>query len=126
MSLQEEIEKGEGKTLETAMEGRSEVRNRVIARVFKELGYIEQWGTGLVRIQTACREYHLPAPRFLENGDYVSVDLYRKNSDTEFTDTEEYRKSIGKYGIMRMNREVLPQGMFCKSSASKKPWRAEP
>ncbi|WP_391485126.1 ATP-binding protein [Aliarcobacter butzleri] len=26
--------------------GRSEIRNKVIARVFKELGYIEQWGGG--------------------------------------------------------------------------------
>lgn len=28
-------------------EGRSEMRNQVIARVFKELGYIEIWGSGI-------------------------------------------------------------------------------
>lgn len=32
-------------TSEGLLEGRSEIRNRIIVRVFKELGYIEQWGT---------------------------------------------------------------------------------
>jgi ATP-dependent DNA helicase RecG len=34
--------------------GRSEIRNKIIARVFKELGYIEQWGSGIKRIKSSC------------------------------------------------------------------------
>ena len=38
-----------GMTVEDMATGVSRVRNRVIARVFKELGYIEQWGSGVGR-----------------------------------------------------------------------------
>jgi ATP-dependent DNA helicase RecG len=37
-------------TEENILDGRSEIRNRIIARMFKELNYIEQWGTGIKRI----------------------------------------------------------------------------
>ncbi|MFA5703437.1 MAG: ATP-binding protein [Advenella sp.] len=33
---------------EDLLKGHSEIRNRVVARVFKELGYIEQWGSGIL------------------------------------------------------------------------------
>ena len=36
-------------TVEDMPTGVSRVRNRVVARVFKELGYIEQWGSGIGR-----------------------------------------------------------------------------
>jgi predicted HTH transcriptional regulator len=36
--------------------GRSEARNRVIANIFKELGLIEQWGSGIARIKSSCLE----------------------------------------------------------------------
>ena len=37
-------------TIEDVLAGRSETRNKAIARVFKELDYIEQWGSGIKRI----------------------------------------------------------------------------
>lgn len=61
------------------LEGRSEIRNRVIARVFKELDYIEQWGTGIRRIRSSCQAAGLKEPEFNETGDSVSVKLYRKD-----------------------------------------------
>ena len=42
-------------TQEDILEGRSEIRNKVIARVFKELNYIEQWGSGIRRIKSSLR-----------------------------------------------------------------------
>jgi hypothetical protein len=39
-----------GLTVEELRDGVSRVRNRVLARVFKELGLIEQWGTGVQRM----------------------------------------------------------------------------
>lgn len=59
-------------------EGRSEIRNKVIARVFKELNYIEQWGSGIKRIKSSCLNYGLKEPIIKETGDFVSVDIYRK------------------------------------------------
>ncbi|WP_341876627.1 ATP-binding protein [Defluviitalea saccharophila] len=37
-------------SIEDIKKGRSEIRNRVLARVFKEMNLIEQWGTGIQRI----------------------------------------------------------------------------
>lgn len=65
-------------THEDILEGRSEIRNRVIARVFKELGFIEQWGSGIRRIISSCKEKGLKEPEILEKGDFVDVSLYRE------------------------------------------------
>ena len=57
-----------GLTIDELRDGVSRVRNRVIARVFKELGLIEQWGTGVQRMIAACAGAGLPAPEFAELG----------------------------------------------------------
>jgi len=69
-------------TAETLLDGRSEIRNRVIARVFKELGYIEQWGSGIKRIKAACLARGLAEPQIREKGDFVDVEFYRPVPDT--------------------------------------------
>lgn len=57
-----------GLTLDDLRDGVSRVRNRVVARVFKELGLIEQWGTGVQRMIAACQAAGLSAPEFAELG----------------------------------------------------------
>lgn len=37
--------------------GRSEIRNRVLAPIFKELGLIEAWGTGIRRMRAELESY---------------------------------------------------------------------
>jgi ATP-dependent DNA helicase RecG len=69
-------------TTESLMDGRSEIRNRVIARVFKELGYIEQWGSGIGRIKSACKAQGLTEPRIREKGDFVDVAFFRPVPDS--------------------------------------------
>ena len=64
-------------TVQDLAEGRSEIRNRVLARVFKALGYIEQWGSGLQRIKQVCVAQGLPEPKIQELGDFVDVEFYR-------------------------------------------------
>ena len=64
-------------TADTLLEGRSEVRNKTIARVFKELGYIEQWGSGIQRIKMTCIEHGLVEPLIQEKGDFVDAIFYR-------------------------------------------------
>lgn len=66
-----------GLTLDEALKGRSEIRNKVIARVFKELGYIEQWGSGISRISELCKAAGNSAPRFSETGDFVDIEFHR-------------------------------------------------
>ncbi len=57
-----------GLTLDDLRDGVSRVRNRVVARVFKELGLVEQWGTGVQRMIAACAAAGIPAPEFAELG----------------------------------------------------------
>jgi ATP-dependent DNA helicase RecG len=64
-------------TIETLLDGRSEIRNRVVARVLKELGYIEQWGSGIQRIRSACLAMGLVEPLIQEKGDFIDVEFYR-------------------------------------------------
>ena len=67
-----------GLTVEDIKEGFSKTRNRVIARVFRELRQIEQWGSGIRRIIEACTEAGLEQPLFEEITDRFRVTLYRK------------------------------------------------
>lgn len=55
-----------GLTVEDLPRGVSKLRNRVIGRVFHALGLIEQWGSGVQRMTTACVEAGLAAPVFEE------------------------------------------------------------
>ncbi|MBK7665763.1 MAG: putative DNA binding domain-containing protein [Sterolibacteriaceae bacterium] len=48
--------------------GISRLRNRVIGRVFHELGLIEQWGSGIQRMSSACAEAGLAVPDLEEIG----------------------------------------------------------
>ena len=46
--------------------GVSRIRNPIIARVFRELGLIEQWGSGVRRIFEEANRQGLPEPAIEE------------------------------------------------------------
>jgi predicted HTH transcriptional regulator len=62
-----------GLTVDDIQAGVSRLRNRVIGRVFRELGLIEQWGSGIGRMIDTCRSHGLPRPEFLEIGTHFRV-----------------------------------------------------
>jgi len=66
-----------GITLQDLGEGISEVRNRLLVKIFRETGYIEQLGTGIMRIKEACRKNELPEPKFEETGNFFKVIIFR-------------------------------------------------
>ena len=57
-----------GLTVDDLLRGISKLRNRVLGRVFHELGLIEQWGSGIQRMSRSCREAGLQPPVFEEIG----------------------------------------------------------
>jgi len=67
-----------GLTIDDIRQGISKLRNRVIGRVFRELGLIEQWGSGIQRMTVACREAGLPEPRFEEVGWHFRVTILKR------------------------------------------------
>ena len=78
-----------GLTLEDLPRGVSKLRNRVVGRVFHELGLVEQWGSGAQRMITACREAGTPPPMWEEVGARLRVTLQTGMAvQVEVDDTE--------------------------------------
>ena len=70
-------------TIDQIYSGRSEIRNRVLARFFKELDFIEKWGSGINRIKKLCSEKGLKEPSIKETGDSISLIFYRKLNESD-------------------------------------------
>ena len=62
-----------GYTLEEFTAGVSRIRNKVIARVFRELNLMEEWGTGYRRIIEVCRSGGYQTPDWEELGTAIRV-----------------------------------------------------
>jgi ATP-dependent DNA helicase RecG len=67
-----------GLTVEEIKGGVSKLRNRVMGRVFHELGLIEQWGSGIQRMTAACEQAGLLAPVLEEVATHFRVTLLGK------------------------------------------------
>ena len=66
-----------GLTLQKALEGRSEIRNKALAQAFQYMKLIENWGTGLRRARDQIVEFGLRDPEFLVDDDSFRVNIYR-------------------------------------------------
>jgi len=102
-----------GLTVEEVFNGRSELRNKVLARLFKELGYVETWGSGLKRIKQICREEKVLF-EFKETGNFVSVVFKRrvtnkkvleKSQKTSEKPAKNQRKTSGKPANITLQEE---------------------
>ena len=62
-----------GMTMEDLKAGVSKIRNRVIARVFREMGLMEEWGSGYKRVIHACQLGGYPEPDWEELGTVFRV-----------------------------------------------------
>jgi predicted HTH transcriptional regulator len=80
-----------GLTIEELRQGVSRLRNRVIARTFKELGLIEQWGSGIQRMATACSSAGLPSPELVEIGLRFRVTIRTERIGPPMVDDTENR-----------------------------------
>lgn len=65
-----------GLTVEDMLQGVSRIRNHVIARVFRELDLIEQWGSGVRRMFREAEALGLPQPEIIEVGMRVRFIVY--------------------------------------------------
>lgn len=80
----------EGLTIEDIRSGFSKLRNRTIARIFRELKQTEQWGSGILRIVESCTKAGLQAPDFEEvSSNRFRVTLYRKRIMPVYLDETE-------------------------------------
>lgn len=65
-----------GLTIDDLHYGISKLRNRVLGRVFHDLGLIEQWGSGIQRMITSCQDAGLATPLLEEIGTHFRVTLH--------------------------------------------------
>lgn len=94
-----------GLSFEAALSGISQLRNRVIGRVFRELNLIEQWGSGLGRMQNICKQQSIPIPKFEELGNFFRTTLY--HGINRSIHIEEWQKPIIEY--LKTHQEILPK-----------------
>jgi len=84
-----------GLSLESALTGVSQLRNKVLGRVFRELNLIEQWGSGLNRIIDICAEQGLASPKIEEVDHFFRVTLY--NALVKPLKLQDWEKTVMKY-----------------------------
>ena len=53
-----------GVTLDKMKEGYSKIRNRALVHAFSYMNLIEAWGSGILKLMEAMREYGLREPEF--------------------------------------------------------------
>jgi len=81
---------------------KSVIRNRLIAQVFYDIGYIEKYGSGTIKILDFCRQQGIPTPKFQEGFGGFSV-MFRKD-----VYTEEYLHNLG------LNERQIKAVMYVK------------
>ena len=107
-----------GITLQDLGEGISEVKNRFIVKIFREAGYVEQLGTGIMRIKEACRTNGLPEPKFEEIGNFFKTIIFRARL-TISPDLEDVFELI-KQGIPLGSKEIAANLNIHQNTALKR------
>ena len=64
----------------------SKSRNKLIARAFKEVGLIERYGSGIMRVRKICKDYGIKEPLFREISQGFEVVLYKNKYTDKSTD----------------------------------------
>ena len=83
-----------GMTVEDMRQGVSKIRNHVIARVFRELNLIEQWGSGVRRIFREAEDQGLPEPQIIEVGMRVCVVVHLAEAIRPVKVTEQVTEQV--------------------------------
>jgi predicted HTH transcriptional regulator len=97
-----------GLTVEKLLSGdyRSSLRNRKIADMFKEIGLVEKYGSGIGRIIQAFKDYGLPEPKFQEISDSFMVTAYATSSRQIAQDKSSVKSSVKILEAIQQNKSV--------------------
>jgi len=70
----------DGLTVKELLSGKylSRSRNKLVAKAFKEVGMIERYGSGIMRVCKICKEYGVKKPEFIEAFGGFQVILYNE------------------------------------------------
>lgn len=92
-----------GLTIDEISNGRSELRNKVVANLFKELQFIESWGSGIGKVRNVCEQRGIKF-ELIEKGLFVEAVFYRPV-------IEKVSESIGKIsdsiGLSEQEEQII-------------------
>ncbi len=71
-----------GLSLESALNGKSIARNPVLAKVFRMMKLMEEWGSGFRRINQECKKAGIKFPKFIEN-DTDCTFIFERNIESK-------------------------------------------
>ncbi len=94
-----------GLNMEDALQGVSQLRNRVIGRCFRELELIELWGSGLKRMISQCQKSGIAIPRFEELGHFFRVTLFNRKESAIVV--HGWRKDL--MSLIKKRKEITPK-----------------
>jgi ATP-dependent DNA helicase RecG len=92
--------------------GVSELRNKIIGKIFSESGLIEEFGTGVLRIRKYIEEKGLPQPEFRDHNGFFKAIFYGVGKDVEKISGREVETKIrevegeAETGIREVKKEV--------------------
>ena len=75
-----------GQTVERALAGFSKIRNDVLAKALNYMRFIEEWGSGLKRVNDVLEEYGIPKFSIEDAGFAVRMNVYRAKTPTKKAD----------------------------------------
>lgn len=85
-----------GLSLESALNGKSVARNPILAKVFRLMKLMEEWGSGFRRIYQECESAKIKLPKFQENELDCSI-VFERNY--EGVESEENSTLVEKFGV---------------------------
>lgn len=90
-----------GLNMYNVVSGCSMIRNQAIAYVFKAIGFIERYGTGIHRMIAECEQNNVPRPKFTTDDEFFKVTFFRLEaqktkavSKKTFRSVDEKKKAI--------------------------------
>ena len=108
-----------GQTIERMKQGYSKIRNEALASAFEYMGYIEHWGSGILRVMQEVRDAGLPEPEFLGGDTDLRINIYRNGSETGIV-TGLRRDSLSDDGIVTgLRRDSLSDDGIVEGATSK-------
>jgi len=91
----------------------SKSRNKLIAQAFKEVGIIERFGSGIIRVRNICEDYGIKEPEFNEILNGFQVILYNEKSINKKKKIERIKdypeKTVEKILIIISNNPQITQ-----------------
>ncbi|MHC1738145.1 MAG: ATP-binding protein [Ignavibacteriaceae bacterium] len=102
--------------------GQSEIRNKILAPIFKGLRLIEQWGTGFQKLSDELKEHPEIEIKFNEPGLSFQVQFIKKASAAVAREQGDIAQSDGRDYVgtkLGLSKENLKQLLFlCKEAKS--------